>query len=97
MSRRSAAGVFGAGRVVGVAGLLLVVGACGSGAPEQVVREPASRSAPGAGEPTPWDPGVLLENPCRALTAEQLLDLGIASGTGERQPEVPRGGASALH
>ncbi len=91
MSRRSATGAFGAGRAVGVAGLLLAVAACGSGAQEQVLREPAPRSAPGSGAPTPWDPGALLEKPCHALTAEQLLDLGIASGTGERQPETPHG------
>lgn len=91
MNRPSATGSSAAGRVVGVLGLLLAVAACGSGAPEQVVREPASRSASGAGAASPWDPGVFLENPCRALTAEQLLDLGIASGTGERQPEAPHG------
>ncbi|WP_187352009.1 DUF3558 domain-containing protein [Allosaccharopolyspora coralli] len=86
--------MFGAGRAVGVVGLSLAVTACGGGAAEQVVSEPAPRPPPGSGpatSTTPWDPGPLLENPCRALTAEQLLDLGIASGTGERQPDAPDG------
>lgn len=77
-------------------GLLLAVGGCAGGsAQESQPQRSAPLSARSAGAvPTienPLDTSAFHREPCRVLTAEDLLALGMATGTGEPEPEAALG------